>query len=404
MRVTSPLPGESNALGWQHPERIMWWKRKAVEIPPPPVVEPPRPGMPRGTAILLGLAGATVAAFGLYSIRSIVAPVVLSLVLTICAHPLRTGLEKRGVPRGVATGTVALAVFLTLAAFVTALVVALAQFATLLPQFAPQIADIGRSIGARLADIGIGAAQVQQIVAGFDPTRILDFAYGLFGNVASLTVALVVVLTTLILMAADASYLGAIFAELRPARARMVTSLEILAAGIRRYMIATAALGIAQGALNAIALVILQVPGAFLWGLLAFLGSFIPNIGYFIAIIPPVVFGFLVGGWQTAIPVIIVYALINGVVQTLVQPRIVGNAVALSQTITFVSVLVWATIVGPVGAILAIPLTLIVRALLIDSDPSAGWWRPVIGDLSRTKSVMKAEDEARKSARRSRKH
>jgi len=381
----------------------MWWKRKAVELPPAPVSEPPRTGMPRSTAILMGLAGATVVAFGLAAIQSIVAPVVLSLVLTICAHPLRTGLEKRGVPRSVATGTVALAVFLTLAAFVTALVVAFAQFATLLPQFAPQISQIGRSIGASLAEIGIGQAQVQQIIAGFDPTRILDFVYGIFGNVANVTVALVVVLTTLILMAADSSYLGAILAELRPTRARMVTSLEILASGIRRYMIATAALGIAQGVLNAIALVILQVPGAFLWGLLAFLGSFIPNIGYFIAIIPPVVFGFLVGGWQTAIPVIIVYALINGVVQTLIQPRIVGNAVALSQTITFVSVLVWATIVGPVGAILAIPLTLIVRALLVDSDPGAGWWRPVIGDLSHTKSVMKAEDNARKNERRAKK-
>ena len=380
----------------------MWWKRKAVELPPPPVDAPPRTAIPRGTAILLGLAGATVVGFGLASIRSIVAPVVLSLVLTICAHPLRTGLEKRGVPRGIATGTVALAVFLTLAAFVTALIVAFAQFATLLPQFAPQITEIGRSIGAWLAEIGIGQAQVQQIIAGFDPSRILDFVYGLFGNVANVSVALVVVLTTLILMAADSSYLGAILADLRPTRARMVTSLEILASGIRRYMIATAALGIAQGALNAVALVILQVPGAFLWGLLSFLGSFIPNIGYFIAIIPPVVFGFLVGGWQTAIPVIVVYALINGVVQTLVQPRIVGNAVALSQTITFVSVLVWATIVGPVGAILAIPLTLMVRALLVDSDPGAGWWRPVIGDLAHTKTVMKAEDAARKNQRRTR--
>ena len=381
----------------------MWWKRKAVEVPPAPVIEPPRPVMPRGTTILLGLAGATVVAFGLASIRSIVAPVVLSLVLTICAHPLRTGLERRGVPRGIATGTVALAVFLTLAAFVAALVVAFAQFATLLPQFAPQIAQIGRTIGDWLAEIGIGAAQVQQIISGFDPSRILDFVYGLFGNVASLTGSLVVVLTTLILLAADSSYLGAILADLRPKRARMVTSLEILASGIRRYMIATAALGIAQGVLNAIALVILGVPGAFLWGLLAFLGSFIPNIGYFIAIIPPVVFGFLVGGWQTAIPVIVVYAVINGVVQTLIQPRIVGNAVALSQTITFVSVLVWATIVGPVGAILAIPLTLMVRALLIDSDPNAAWWRPVIGDLTRTKTVMKAEDAARKSERRAKK-
>lgn len=358
--------------------------------------------MPRSTAILTGLGGATLVAAGLWAIQSIVAPVLLSLVLTICAHPLRRGLEKRGVARGVATGFVATAVFVVLAGFVTALVVAFAQFATLLPQFAPQMARIGERVGDGLEAIGIGPTQVQAIVAGFDPSRILGFVSGLFGNVASLTVGLVVVLTTLVLMAMDASYLGAIFAGLRPERARIVESLEKLATGIRRYMIATTALGVAQGVLNAAALAILAVPGAFLWGLLSFLCSFIPNVGYFIAIIPPVVFGFLVGGWQTAVPVIVVYAVINGLVQTIVQPRVVGNAVALSQTITFVSVLVWATIVGPIGAILAIPLTLIVRALLIDSDPRAAWWRPVIGDLASTKTAIRAEDAARKRSRRSR--
>ena len=356
--------------------------------------------MPRGTAILTGLAGATVVAFGLFAIQSIVAPIVLSLVLTICAHPLRIGLQNRGVPRGFATVVVALAVFVALAAFITAFVIAFAQFAGLLPQFAGQIVDIGEAVGAWLATIGIGPDQVQAIVSGFDPGRILGAVSGLFGSVASISVALVVVLTTLILMAADASYLGAIFDGLRPSRPRVVTSLEILAGGIRRYMIATTALGIAQGAFNALALAVLGVPGAFLWGMLSFLCSFIPNVGYFIALVPPVVFGFLEGGWQTAIPVIVLYAVINGVIQSIIQPRVVGNAVALSQTITFVSVLIWATIVGPVGAILAIPLTLIVRALLIDSDPQAGWWRPVIGDLASTRSAMKAHDAARKQARK----
>jgi len=377
----------------------MWWIRKPSPPPSAPAESAPR-AMPRGTAILTGLAGATVVAFGLFAIQSIVAPIVLSLVLTICAHPLRIGLQNRGVPRGFATVVVALAVFVALAAFITAFVIAFAQFAGLLPQFAGQIVDIGEAVGAWLATIGIGPDQVQAIVSGFDPGRILGAVSGLFGSVASISVALVVVLTTLILMAADASYLGAIFDGLRPSRPRVVASLEILAGGIRRYMIATTALGIAQGAFNALALALLGVPGAFLWGMLSFLCSFIPNVGYFIALVPPVVFGFLEGGWQTAIPVIVLYAVINGVIQSIIQPRVVGNAVALSQTITFVSVLIWATIVGPVGAILAIPLTLIVRALLIDSDPQAGWWRPVIGDLASTRSAMKAHDAARKQARK----
>ncbi|TPW68314.1 AI-2E family transporter, partial [Schumannella sp. 10F1B-5-1] len=68
---------------------------------------------------------------------------------------------------------------------------------------------------------------------------------------------------------------------------------------------------------------------------LSFLCSFIPNIGYFIAIIPPIVFGALVGGWPTVIWVIVIYGVINAVVQSIVQPVVVGNAVLLNQTITF---------------------------------------------------------------------
>ena len=111
------------------------------------------------------------------------------------------------------------------------------------------------------------------------------------------------------------------------------------------------------------------MPGAFIWGLLAFVCSFIPNIGYFIAIIPPIIFGALVGGWPTVIAVIVVYGVINAVIQSVIQPRVVGKAVSLSQTITFFSVLFWAVVIGPIGAILAIPLTLLVRLMLVDTNP-----------------------------------
>jgi AI-2 transport protein TqsA len=388
----------------------MWWRKKKTE--PKPDAEAARqaalaaaesPGeraMPRSTIILLGLAGAAVTAWGLWATRSIVAPVLLSLVLTICVHPLRTSLERRGVPRGAATGSVVAAVFLLLAGFVAALVVALAQFATLLPQFAPQLRDAGQSIGDWLSGLGIGQAQIQAIVSGFDPANLASFVSSLFGSVASVTFSLVVVLTTLILMAMDASSLPTLFQQLRPKRSRLVVSLESYASGVRRYMVATTGLGIAQGILNALCLWALGVPGAFLWGLLTFICSFIPNIGYFIAIVPPLVFGYLVGGVPTLIWVVIVYGVINGIVQSVIQPRIVGNAVALSQTLTFVSVLFWAAVIGPVGAILAIPLTLLARTVLIDSDPDARWWRPILGDLSETRSIMKDADAERKARKK----
>jgi AI-2 transport protein TqsA len=145
------------------------------------------------------------------------------------------------------------------------------------------------------------------------------------------------------------------------------------------------------------------VPGALLWGVLSFICSFIPNIGYFIAIIPPIVFGFLVGGVPTVIAVIVIYGLVNGVVQSIIQPKVVGKAVRLSESITFVSVLFWALVLGPIGAILAVPLTLLARTILIDADPAMAWWRPATGDVDDAKLLaaeLVAENRAQTKAQR----
>ena len=386
---------------------MRWHRRKppgaatpaSVPAAPAPAAAAAR-GLPRGDAILIGLAGATVVAFGLASIRSIAAPVLLALVLTICVHPLRNALERRGVPRGLATGSVAAAVFLVLGAFMAALLLALAQFPTLLSQYSSEIARIGASIGSALTDFGIGTDEVETIVSGFEPSQIAGFVSDLLGNVAGLTGALVIIVTTLLLMAMDASYLATLLRELEPGRPNLVAALRATASHVRRYMVTTTALGVVQGVLNGVALVILGVPGAFLWGVLSFVGSFIPNIGYLIALVPPVVFGFLAGGWETAISVVLVYTLVNAIVQGAIQSRLVSNAVALSQTITFVSVLVWTAIIGPIGALLATPLTLIVRMILVDSDPAARWFRPLLGDVAATRALMARESAQRKAARR----
>lgn len=363
----------------------------------------PPAAMPRATVILLGLAGAVVVVFGIAAARSVVAPVVLALVLTICVHPLRRMLERRGVPRGLATGSAIVAVFALLAGFFVALYVALVQFTALLPQYADEIEAGLQNLAAGLESIGLGAAQAETIVGGLEPSRAIEIVTGFLGGLTGIVFSLVIVLTLLILMAMDATYGPAILRQLEPRRPALVPALIGFTVNVRRYMVVTAGLGVAQGLINWIALLILQVPGAALWGLLSFICSFIPNIGYFIAIIPPIVFGFLSGGWPTVIAVIVVYGLVNAVVQSIIQPKVVGGAVRLSETITFVSVLFWALVVGPIGAVLAVPLTLLARTLLIDSDPSIRWWRPATGDVHETKALateMTAEARAQGRADR----
>ena len=346
---------------------------------------------PRAAIILVGLAGATVAGMGISSLRGILAPTLLTLVLTICAAPVRDWLPARGVPRGIATPTIVLVVFGVLAAFVYAIVIALAQFLAMLPTYSDQFAQIGESVARWLGSVGIGQAQTQAIVAWIDPRNIVATVAGALGGVANLTGALVIVLTMMILMAADSAYARVIFGQLREVNPDFIAAITQYTSNVRRYMVVTTLLGIVQGTLNTIALAFLGVPSALLWGMLSFLCSFVPNVGYFIAVIPPLFFVFLVGGWSTAIVVLVVYAVINAVVQSIVQPRVVGQAVSLSQTVTLFSVLFWAVIIGPIGAILAVPLTLLAKAVLMDADPRARRWQPAVGPTAETRALLSAE-------------
>ncbi|GGE90658.1 AI-2E family transporter [Mycetocola zhadangensis] len=378
---------------------LRFWRRGERS---PDVARPPQPEsndysespgtLPRATIILLSLGGGAAALFGLAAVQTVAAPVALSLVLTICAHPVRGALERIRVPRGVATILAILLVFALLAGFVAALLIALTQFTTLLPQYVTQLEQIGQDFAAWLEKIGVGAKTADTIITGLEPANLLDFVAGLLGGLTGIVFSLVVILTLVMLMALDATYLPTLLSQLRRIRPTLVAALVGYAASVRRYMVAATGLGLLQSTMNFIALVILGVPAPLLWSLLSFICSYIPNVGYFLAIIPPTIFGLLVGGWPTAIAVILVYGIINVIVQSIVQPFLVSNVVALNQTITFVSVLFWTPVLGPVGAVLAVPLTLLVRAILLDADPNAARWRPLTGDIDEAKGIMKATD------------
>ena len=110
-----------------------------------------------------------------------------------------------------------------------------------------------------------------------------------------------------------------------------------------------------------------------LWGLLSFLTNFIPNIGFIIGLVPPALLALLDGGVPEMLLVIAVYCVLNLVIQSIIQPRFVGDSVGLGTTVTFLALIFWAWLLGPLGALLAIPLTLLVKALLVDVDPTARW-------------------------------
>src|SRR4029079_11302384 len=152
------------------------------------------------------------------------------------------------------------------------------------------------------------------------------------------------------------------------------------ASGTRRYLVVSTIFGLIVAVLDTIALALLDIPAPWVWGVLAFLTNYIPNIGFVIGLVPPAILALLEDGFGKMVVVIVVYSVLNLVIQSGIQPKVVGDAVGLSTTLTFVSLVFWSFIIGPIGAIMAVPLALLVPALLIDADPSTRWLVPLIAN------------------------
>jgi AI-2 transport protein TqsA len=134
----------------------------------------------------------------------------------------------------------------------------------------------------------------------------------------------------------------------------------------RIYIAIVGLAGLLQASANVIALRVLDVDFAVIWGVFFFCMHLVPAVGFFFALIPPVIVALLDHGWDRALAVIVVWGAINLLFDNIIKPQFVKKGLSISITVIFLSVIYWAWVLGPIGAILAVPLTLTVRRLIVD--------------------------------------
>jgi AI-2 transport protein TqsA len=337
--------------------------------------------LPLWLTVVLGVAGAAVALWGIRGAAWILAPVVLAFVLAVTVHPLIGVLVRRGVRRGLAIAIAVVVVDAGLIAFVLVLFVSIGQLATVLPDYADEWQHRLDELRSTLTGWGIGRQQVEDALKGISPAKVVSAVTGLLTSVAGSVAALVLVLATAVFMIAESSGVPARLAQVAGA-ARLNEALAGFARNTRRYLVVTSVFGFAVAVVDTLALVVLGIPLALLWGLVSFLTNYVPNIGFLLGLAPPTLLALLVSGPGLAILVIVIYSVVNFVLQSVVQPIFVGDAVGLSVTVTFLSVIVWTVVLGPLGAILAIPLTLFLHAVLVGQDPARPWARVLLAGAS----------------------
>ena len=109
---------------------------------------------------------------------------------------------------------------------------------------------------------------------------------------------------------------------------------------------------------------------ALLWALLFFVMSFVPNIGFVLAVIPPFLVTMLESGFWTAVVVLLLVIVANTIVDSLIGPHFMSRSVGLSTLMVFLSLILWLWVLGGVGALIAVPMTLMVKHLFFDSYES----------------------------------
>jgi len=333
---------------------------------------------PFALTVLLVTTALTITLAGARSIADIIGPVFLALVITVTLHPIRRRLERGRLPEWAASLVMLAAAYLLLFLLTLALIVSVARLADLLPQYSDQMTEAIENAGNSLRDLGVQQEQIDAVVSAFDPLQLVDLAMSVLSGTLGVVGDLFFLFTVLLFMAFDTDSTRRSLATLGERFPNPVAALDNFARGTRSYMGVSAGFGLIVAVIDGVVLYLMDVPGAFVWAVLAFVTNFIPNIGFVIGVIPPALFALLDGGPDLMVAVIVVYSVINFVIQSVIQPRVVGDTVGLSAMLTFLSLVFWTFVVGPVGALLAVPLTLLTKALLVEADPRTRWALPLI--------------------------
>jgi predicted PurR-regulated permease PerM len=303
------------------------------------------------------------AALALREVGSLVVPILFGVFLALVASPLVDAIERRGASHRVALAAAIGLVLVVVLAVVAVIALSISQLVVLIPRYEDRLLGVIDSLRTTAAGFGIDI-DPESIPGLLTPGALAEFVQSTASAIGRTAGALFVLAFTMIYGLTGAPSLR------ERAQGGFGEGHALLAAvtrfgiDLRRFLVVRAQLGLFAAVLVFVLLVALSVPLPALWAMLVFAASFIPNVGTILALVPPTILALLDSGVGAAAAVIVGFTLINFAQDYLLQPRLMGLELNLSPLVIFVSIIVWAWILGPAGALLAVPLTVAVVAFL----------------------------------------
>jgi predicted PurR-regulated permease PerM len=325
-------------------------------------------------------AGISIVILTMRTASGILSPVLLALVLAITASPLLSWFMRKGAPSWLALILTIILVVGLILGIVWLVGLSVQDFGEKLPAYEARIDEIEQTLGGRLTNLGVDVDSLasDKLIA---PDKLLGLAAGFAGGlVSSLSNWGLILLTSVFFMVETISMRRKVRSVTEESDPDVQRGLRFNQ-DIRQYMTINAGVGLLATFLNVILLSIMGVDFALLWGVLSFFMSFIPNVGFLISVIPPAFMALIQFGFTEMLIVIVAYVVINFLVDNVIKPRFIQEGLNISPTITFLSLILWGWVLGPIGAILAVPMAMIVQAIL-ESREETRWLAYMMGDGS----------------------
>jgi predicted PurR-regulated permease PerM len=314
--------------------------------------------------LLVGAAAAGVLLLVLKQLSPVLVPFLQAAFVAIIAARPVSYLKRHRVPQAAAVAIVILGLVITfwmLGIFVTGSV---GEMGRELPLYEEKIRSVLAALGAALRDQGLEVPEggIEQML---DPGAVLRFfarsLQQLGGGIAKAIFVLIIVLFALL----EAPKISA---RLRATGEHRLEGFRRLAGILNRYLLIKTWMSLGTGTTIGLVLAGLGVDFAALWGLLAFLLNYIPNIGSLVAAVPAIVLAFLKLGAGGGLATLVAYVAVNVFFSNILEPRLMGISLGLSPLVILFSILLWGWVFGITGVFLAVPLTMTVK-LLLEAHP-----------------------------------
>lgn len=323
---------------------------------------------PRIVPLLMGLASVVLIVAGMKAMSDLLSPILLSLFIVLVASPILAWLKGRGLPNWLAYTVVVFSIVLVGLFGIFFLATSLTQLSRELPTYTDQLEQQIRDLSQWLNSIGVTTEDIQSL-DWLQPDKILQFSFSFVSALLGIVSKTGFTLLVFIYMLASAPSFSMRLRQGLSHNQPMLNRCRDFARSMSTYLLIKSWLGALTALVQIVLMVIMGIGFPVLWGVLSFFANFIPNFGFYIALIPPLLLGILKLGFLKAAIFGILYAVINNFFDIVIAPRYLSKGLDLSTVVSFLAVIIWTWILGPIGAFIALPLTVMVKKLLLESYP-----------------------------------